>query len=74
MTVIKIYIQEYGTYILRAEECITLITAGMGVEKDDYIFMASYCIQGGYCTGKDDFIYIYSKDCNRDATSFILKI
>ena len=37
------------------------------VEKDDYIFMASYCIQGGYCIGKDDFIYIYSKDCNRDA-------
>ena len=36
-------------------------------EKDDYIFMASYCIQGGYCVGKDDFIYIYSKDCNRDA-------
>lgn len=36
------------------------------VEKDDYIFMASYCIQGGYGVGKDDFIYIYSKDCNRD--------
>ena len=36
------------------------------VQKDDYIFMASYCIQGGYGVGKDDFIYIYSKDCNRD--------
>lgn len=29
------------------------------VEKDDYIFMASYCIQGGYGVGKDDFIYIF---------------
>lgn len=36
------------------------------VQKDDYIFMVSYCIQGVYGVGKDDFIYIYSKDCNRD--------
>lgn len=36
------------------------------VQKEDYIFMASYCIQGGYGVGKNDFIYIYSKDCNRD--------
>ena len=57
------------------EEVFLFVIEGMynlnnnwyGVEKDDYIFMVSYCIQGGYCVGKDDFIYIYSKDCNRDA-------
>ena len=31
------------------------------VQKDDYIFMVSYCIQGGYGVGKDDFIYLFKR-------------
>ncbi len=64
---LETHIQEHGAYILSGKGMYNLDNKWYGVEKDDYIFMASYCIQGGYCVGKDDFIYIYSKDCNRDA-------
>ena len=63
---LETHIQEHGAYILNGKGMYNLDNNWYGVEKDDYIFMASYCIQRGYCVGKDDFIYIYSKDCNRD--------
>lgn len=63
---LETHIQEHGAYILSGKGVYNLDNKWYMVEKDDYIFMASYCIQGGYGVGKDDFIYIYSKDCNRD--------
>ena len=63
---LETHIQEHGAYILSGKGMYNLDNNWYMVEKDDYIFMASYCIQGGYGVGKDDFIYIYSKDCNRD--------
>ena len=41
-------IQEHGAYILSGKGMYNLDNKWYGVEKDDYIFMASYCIQGGY--------------------------
>lgn len=63
---LETHIQEHGAYILSGKGMYHLDNNWYMVEKDDYIFMASYCIQGGYGVGKDDYIYIYSKDCNRD--------
>ena len=36
------------------------------LQKGDYVFMDSYVPQACYGVGTEDFIYIYSKDCNRD--------
>lgn len=46
--------------------CITLDNTWVPVKQGDYIFMAAYVPQAGYAVGKEEFSYIYSKDCNRD--------
>lgn len=63
---LETHIQEHGAYILSGKGMYNLDNNWYMVQKDDYIFMASYCLQGGYGVGQDDFVYIYSKDCNRD--------
>lgn len=63
---LETHIQEHGAYILSGKGMYNLDNDWYMVKKGDYIFMASYCLQGGYGVGQEDFIYIYSKDCNRD--------
>lgn len=60
------YSRVWSIYIISGKGMYNLDNNCYMVQKDDYIFMVSYCIQGVYGVGKDDFIYIYSKDCNRD--------
>ena len=63
---LETHYQEHGAYILSGMGMYNLDNSWYMVKEGDYIFMASYCLQGGYGVGSDDFIYIYSKDCNRD--------
>ncbi len=60
---------EHGAYIYSGQGMYNLDNEWVPVQKGDYIFMSAYSLQGAYGVGRDeDFAYIYSKDCNRDAS------
>jgi len=68
---IETHIQEHGAYCLNGQGMYNLDNDWVPVQKGDYIFMNAYCPQACYAVGRDeDFVYVYSKDCNRDVTLY----
>lgn len=66
---VETHVQEHGAYIYSGEGMYNLDNDWIPVKKGDYLFMGAYCLQGAYGIGrKEPFAYIYSKDCNRDAS------
>lgn len=66
---VETHVQEHGAYIYSGEGMYNLDNDWVPVKKGDYIFMGAYCLQGAYGVGRGEpFAYIYSKDCNRDAS------
>lgn len=63
---LETHIQQHGMYFLQGKGMYNLDGDWMPLQKGDYVFMQSYCPQGCYAVGDEDYIYIYSKDCNRD--------
>ena len=63
---IETHIQEHGMYFLQGKGMYRLNDEWIPLQKGDYVFMDSYVPQACYGVGTEDFIYIYSKDCNRD--------
>ena len=62
------HVQEHGAYIYSGQGMYLLDHDWIPVKKGDYLFMGAYCPQAAYGVGRDEeFAYIYSKDCNRDA-------
>lgn len=65
---IETHVQEHGAYIYSGEGLYNLDNEWIPVKKGDYLFMGAYCPQAAYGIGRgEDFAYVYSKDCNRDA-------
>ena len=65
---VETHVQEHGAYIYSGQGMYNLDNDWIPVKKGDYIFMGAYCLQAAYGVGRDEeFAYIYSKDCNRDA-------
>lgn len=65
---IETHIQEHGAYVYSGQGVYNLDNEWIPVKKGDYLFMGAYCPQAAYGVGRgEDFAYIYSKDCNRDA-------
>lgn len=63
---IETHIQEHGMYFLQGKGMYRLDDEWIPLQKGDYVFMDSYVPQACYGIGTEPFIYIYSKDCNRD--------
>lgn len=63
---IETHFQEHGMYFLQGKGMYRLDDTWIPLQKGDYCFMDSYCPQCCYAVGTEDYIYIYSKDCNRD--------
>lgn len=63
---IETHFQEHGMYFLSGKGMYRLDNEWIPVKQGDYIFMDSYCPQACYAVGDQDFVYIYSKECNRD--------
>lgn len=63
---IETHIQEHGMIFLQGKGMYNLDNDWMPVKKGDYIFMDAYCPQACYGVGDEPFVYLYSKDCNRD--------
>ena len=59
-------LQEHGMYILEGEGAYWLDDAWTIVKQDDFIWMGPYCPQVAYAVGRNDFSYLFTKDCNRD--------
>lgn len=65
---VETHVQEHGALIYSGEGMYNLDNDWIPVKKGDYIFMGAYCLQAAYGVGRDEeFAYLYSKDCNRDA-------
>ena len=60
------HVQEHGAYILSGEGCYYLDDNWGMIKKGDFVWFGPYCPQAAYGVGREDFTYIYSKDCNRD--------
>ena len=63
---VETHFQEHGMLFLQGKGMYRLGDDWMPLQKGDYVFMDSYCPQCCYAVGTEDYIYIYSKDCNRD--------
>ncbi|MCD8037729.1 MAG: (S)-ureidoglycine aminohydrolase [Lachnospiraceae bacterium] len=64
---IETHEQEHGALILSGEGMYYMEDHWMGIKKDDFMWFGPYVPQAAYCVGTEDFAYLYSKDCNRDA-------
>lgn len=64
---VETHYQEHGAYVLTGEGVYNLDNEWVPVETGDYLYMSAYSLQAAYGVGREDFSYIYSKDCNRDA-------
>lgn len=65
---IETHVQEHGAYIYSGQGMYNLDNEWVPVQAGDYIFMGAYSLQAAYGVGRDEeFAYVYSKDCNRDA-------
>ncbi|MTW87452.1 (S)-ureidoglycine aminohydrolase [Virgibacillus dakarensis] len=65
---VETHYQQHGAYLLSGEGMYNLDNEWIPVKKDDYIFMGTYCLQAAYAVGREKLSYVYSKDCNRDAS------
>lgn len=64
---IETHIQEHGMYFLSGKGMYRVDDEWIPVKKGDYMFLDAYCPQACYAVGREEeFMYIYSKDCNRD--------
>ena len=63
---VETHFQEHGMYFLQGKGMYRLDNEWIPLQKGDYCFMDSYCPQCCYAVGTEDYIYVYSKDCNRD--------
>ena len=64
---IETHIQEHGMYLLSGKGMYRIDEEWIPVKQGDYLFLDAYCPQACYAVGRDeDFVYIYSKDCNRE--------
>lgn len=63
---IETHVQQHGAYLMSGEGVYNLDNRWIPVKKDDYIYMAPYCLQATYAVGREKMSYLYSKDCNRD--------
>ena len=63
---IETHVQQHGAYLLSGEGVYNLDNKWQTVKKEDYIYMAPYCLQATYAVGREPLVYLYSKDCNRD--------
>ncbi|TCP96208.1 (S)-ureidoglycine aminohydrolase [Cricetibacter osteomyelitidis] len=63
---IETHFQEHGMYFLSGKGMYRLDDEWLPVQAGEYVFMDSYCPQACYAVGDEDFVYIYSKECNRD--------
>jgi (S)-ureidoglycine aminohydrolase len=63
---LETHVQEHGAYVLSGQGFYRLGKDWVQVQKDDYIWMGPFSVQGSYSIGRERFSYIYSKDCNRD--------
>jgi (S)-ureidoglycine aminohydrolase len=63
---VETHVQEHGAYVLSGEGVYLLDDAWRGIKKDDFLWFGPYVAQASYGVGREDFTYIYSKDCNRD--------
>jgi (S)-ureidoglycine aminohydrolase len=64
---VETHVQEHGAYVLEGEGVYLLDNEWMPIKKEDYIWFGPYVSQGAYGVGRENFTYIYSKGCNRDA-------
>ncbi|MBQ6395249.1 MAG: cupin domain-containing protein [Atopobiaceae bacterium] len=62
----EVHQQEHGMYILEGEGAYWLDDAWTIVQPDDFLWMGPYCPQAAYAVGRNDFSYLFTKDCNRD--------
>lgn len=63
---VETHVQEHGAYVLSGEGVYLLDDTWRGIKKDDFLWFGPYVTQASYGIGREDFTYIYSKDCNRD--------
>ena len=63
---LETHIQQHSMYFLQGKGMYNLDGDWMPLQAGDYVFMDSFVPQGCYGVGTEDYIYIYSKDCNRD--------
>ncbi|WP_338432856.1 (S)-ureidoglycine aminohydrolase [Clostridium tyrobutyricum] len=63
---VETHVQEHGSYTLEGEGVYLLDDKWMTIKKGDYIWFGPYVAQAAYGVGRENFTYIYSKDCNRD--------
>lgn len=63
---LETHIQQHSMYFLQGKGMYNLDGDWMPLQAGDYVFMDSYVPQGCYGVGTEDYVYIYSKDCNRD--------
>lgn len=64
---VETHVQEHGAYVLEGAGLYYLDDRWLTIQKDDFIWFGPYVTQGSYAIGQEPFVYIYSKDCNRDA-------
>lgn len=63
---IETHVQEHGAYILTGEGAYYLGEEWRMIKKGDFVWFGPYTTQGAYGVGRENFTYVYSKDCNRD--------
>jgi (S)-ureidoglycine aminohydrolase len=65
---VETHVQEHGAYLLSGEGLYYLDDRWIPVKRGDYIWFGPYVPQAVYAVGREKLSYIYSKDCNRDAS------
>jgi len=65
---VEAHVMEHGLYMLYGCGSYWLNHDLIEVQKDDYIYMAPYCPQFFYSTGRGKSAYLLYKDVNRDYT------
>ena len=63
---VETHVQEHGMYIYQGQGLYLLDEQWLPVEPGDFIWIAPFCKQACYGTGRERMEYIYSKDCHRD--------
>jgi (S)-ureidoglycine aminohydrolase len=65
---VETHVQEHGAYILEGEGCYLLDGEWRMIKREDFVWFGAFVTQAAYGVGRGNFSYIYSKDCNRDAS------